>query len=134
MCSVEGCDDLAAGGHGWCSKHWKRVKRHGDPLVTLKNRSPDLAERLASRVIKTTGCWQWLGATHAGYGVFGFNRQMMRAHRVSYELYVGPIPPGLSVLHRCDNPPCTNPDHLFVGTQLDNMRDMCAKGRARWQQ
>lgn len=54
-----------------------------------------------------------------------------RASRVAYEIYVGPIPAGLHVLHKCDNPPCVNPDHLFVGTPLDNARDCSAKGRRR---
>ena len=64
-----------------------------------------------------------------GYGVTWASERLMRAHRVAYALVEGPIPEGLEVLHRCDNPPCCNPAHLFIGTKSDNMRDMAAKGR-----
>lgn len=81
-------------------------------------------------------CWVWIAKSKHlfGYGVLGLkkeNRQVM-AHRFAYELLVGPIPDGLFVLHRCDNPPCVNPDHLFLGTQKDNLDDMTQKGRRRW--
>lgn len=79
-------------------------------------------------------CWWWQGHKRAdGYGIFkGFSgRKDRRAHRYSYEQFVGPITNGLHVLHRCDNPPCVNPKHLFLGTQADNTRDMHNKGRDR---
>lgn len=73
-----------------------------------------------------TGCWIWGGSfTHNGYGRIGDKR----AHRLSWSFENGPIPEGLLVLHSCDTPPCIRPSHLFVGTQLDNMQDMIAKGR-----
>jgi hypothetical protein len=77
------------------------------------------------------GCWLWTGGTtNGGYGVIGVGRgRLHRAHRISWEIANGPIPDGLKVLHRCDNPPCVNPAHLFLGTQVDNMRDCAAKGR-----
>lgn len=75
-------------------------------------------------------CWLWLGFRNRGdYGQFGIANRTVRAHRYSYEVHVGPIPRGLHVLHRCDTPSCVNPAHLFLGTQLDNVCDMTAKGR-----
>jgi len=78
------------------------------------------------------GCWEWTGGTQKpGYGKLGAGGgdNAAYAHRVSWEIHYGPIPEGMRVLHRCDNPPCTRPDHLFLGTQTDNMKDMWAKGR-----
>lgn len=78
-----------------------------------------------------TGCWLWLGGTQAaGYGFFKHAGDTT-AHRSSWILYRGPIPEGLHVLHKCDVRQCVNPDHLFLGTQVDNMKDMAAKGRAQ---
>ena len=79
-----------------------------------------------------SGCWEWQGARNpAGYGVVRVHYKMCRAHRVAYELTHGPIPDGLLACHRCDNPPCCNPDHLFLGTRKDNNDDRHAKGRTR---
>ena len=86
--------------------------------------------------INADGCWIWSGAKVPGSrpgsdrGAFCFNGKNMLAHRASYEMYIGPIPTGLFVCHRCDVPSCVNPAHLFVGTHMDNMMDMVAKGRA----
>lgn len=77
------------------------------------------------------GCWEWqLSKQTNGYGQVWFNGEQRTAHRLSWILTHGDIPEGICVLHRCDNPPCCNPDHLFLGTQADNMKDMTQKGRS----
>ncbi len=80
-----------------------------------------------------SGCWIWTAVVNENeYGRFYVgNGMMMSAHRVSWLLYVGEIPQGICVLHRCDNSFCVNPYHLFLGTQQDNMADMFGKGRNR---
>lgn len=84
-----------------------------------------------ARVGDPEQCWEWQASrTKVGYGKFTTRHQYWEgAHRIAWMLTVGPIPDGLSVLHRCDNPPCVNPGHLFLGTQTDNMADMNKKGR-----
>lgn len=79
------------------------------------------------------GCWPWAGSVRDGYGTFhpDNRRRTVRAHRYSYESFVGTIPEDHVVCHRCDNPPCCNPAHLFVGTQSDNIHDAITKGRFR---
>lgn len=76
------------------------------------------------------GCWIWTGARFPfGYGAIKIGGRPRGAHRTAWELVNGPIPEGLNVLHHCDNPPCVNPAHLFLGTLRDNALDMFAKGR-----
>ena len=80
---------------------------------------------------KTEGCWEWRGTKNSkGYGQFRFNGRVHRAHRLAYEIYVGPLDQ-LHVCHHCDNPSCVNPEHLFLGTHQDNMDDMSRKFRGR---
>lgn len=91
----------------------------------------DYKDRFEKKFVPITksGCWIWTGRIAREYGRFLFKGKNNLAHRVSYMLYVGAIPKGLKVLHRCDVPSCVNPNHLFLGTQLDNVRDMFSKGR-----
>lgn len=82
-------------------------------------------------VDEASGCWNWTGAVrHHGYGCLRYEGKQVAAHRFSYERFRRPIPEGLCLLHRCDNPRCINPDHLRPGTQAENLRDMSVKGRA----
>jgi HNH endonuclease len=80
--------------------------------------------------IAENGCWDWMRAlNNKGYAVCYVAGRQTLAHRTSYEVSKGQIPIGVFVLHECDNPKCINPDHLFLGTQIDNMQDCKAKGR-----
>jgi hypothetical protein len=91
-----------------------------------------VTDRFWEKVDKSGECWVWTAAKQAsGYGKFVIRKgdTPVGAHRLAYQLEVGDIPEGMYVLHRCDNPSCVRPDHLFVGTHLDNMADMRAKGR-----
>lgn len=79
---------------------------------------------------KETGCWEWMGAkTKNGYGHMNIFYKNQYAHRISYEIKYGEIPVGMVACHKCDNPACVNPDHIFIGTQKDNIQDMIKKGR-----
>lgn len=86
--------------------------------------------RFWKHVRKSEGCWEWTGSQgRRGYGHFAYAGKCLRAHRVSWSLVNGPIPGGRVICHRCDNPRCVRPSHLFVGTTTDNMRDASRKGR-----
>jgi hypothetical protein len=93
-----------------------------------------LEERFWAKVKKTEHCWDWTASKlKTGYGQMGLGGRKAGhdvAHRISWKIHNGEIPKGLHVLHKCDNRGCVRPDHLFLGTPLDNMRDMHAKGRA----
>ena len=89
-----------------------------------------LYHRLFRKVIKTPTCWLWRGSG-SRYGYIRDGKRTRSVHKVSWELHFGEITNGLFVLHKCDNPLCVNPDHLFLGTQLDNMQDMKKKSRGR---
>ena len=90
-----------------------------------------MVDRFERHFVKIDGCWVWEASKFkSGYGIFTINKKPFRAHRIAFTLYKMPsIPDGLHVLHKCDNPSCVNPDHLFLGTHQDNMTDMCNKGR-----
>lgn len=119
-----GCQELCRPGRQWRRGH--RAKVHPP------NPSRSKADRFWEKVQKTDKCWLWTGSLHRqGYGMIQGSSEgkIVLAHRVSWEIHYGPIPDRLSVLHHCDTPGCTRPDHLFLGTQSDNMNDMVQKGR-----
>ena len=112
---------------GFCELHYKRIKKFGDPELNCMPLKETFHEKY--EIITETGCWIWMGATSNGYGVASDNGKTQPAHRYSWELHNGPIPEGMQVCHKCDVKPCVNPDHLFIGTQKDNMHDAMRKGR-----
>jgi hypothetical protein len=94
-----------------------------------------LSERFWEKVAvgEPDQCWEWTSAKiPVGYGQFFLQGKPRYAHRVAFEMTKGEVPPEMNVLHTCDNPGCCNPDHLWLGTQQDNVRDMMQKGRANW--
>lgn len=98
-------------------------------ITVSKERWEGRETRFWSNVYKTDGCWEWMGNPSTKFGYCKYNRRLV--HRLSWNFTNGDIPVGMLVLHRCDNPKCVRPDHLFLGTQKDNVHDMIQKGRAR---
>lgn len=100
--------------------------------IALQDLTQEFLERFWSRIHKGDGCWEWTWSKdNKGYGMMGMpSRNAVKVHRISWAIHYGQIPEGLCVLHHCDNPPCVRPDHLFVGTNLDNIINKMEKGRA----
>lgn len=130
FCTVGGCKKtlLAV---GLCGMHYWRMRKHGS--VDLPSRATPIQERFWKFVqrCRGTSCWPWTGSLSTnGYGqIYGIAGKPAIASRVSYEINVGAIPDGTCVLHRCDNPRCVNPGHLFLGTRKENALDMVSKDR-----
>lgn len=130
-CSVPGCDKPILA-RRICGAHYQRFAKSGSFHLQEKTLRP-ISERFWEKVQKTEGCWLWTASCDgAGYGQLstGQGRKIEKASRISWRLHFGEIPAGMNVLHRCDNPPCVRPDHLFLGTKKDNSQDMVAKGRS----
>jgi hypothetical protein len=120
---------VRAGEAKYCGRACKGAAWHAQSLQN------EIAN-LWARVTKSNHCWEFVGPRDQdGYGLISpwdvarGKRVGMHVHRYVWQLTYGPIPDGLWILHRCDNPPCCRPDHLFLGTNLDNVADMVAKGR-----
>lgn len=128
-CGVNECERPAIG--KYCGMHRARFYKTGNiGPIGEKIKSP--IERILSRIKKTkSGCWEWLGSLSGrdGRASISVDGKMRMGHRVSFEHFKGPIEKGLLICHKCDNPKCVNPDHLFKGTQKDNVYDAIKKGR-----
>ena len=99
-------------------------------MILGQKKGTPIKDRFLSHVKKGKSCWLWTASQRSGYGVFAVNHgNNKKAHRVSYLLFVGKIPAGKFVCHKCDNPLCVNPAHLWLGSHLENMRDMYSKKR-----
>lgn len=138
-CKLEDCGKPVKS-LGYCQTHYYRQYIHGDPrTVLITPASTPLKDRLTPDKWDVTPgpletpCWVWNRQVinPSGYGALKFHQKAIKAHRAVYSEFVGPIPDGLFVLHKCDVRLCVNPEHLFLGTNDDNMKDMVAKGRAR---
>lgn len=129
-CSQAGCE-APVNSQGLCKRHYYRAWKDGE--LPKSYRSMTLAEKWEMHGRSAgNGCWEWRGPRSArGYGSLNTADGRLYAHRVAYELHNGPIPDGLVVRHKCDNPPCVNPNHLEIGTQLDNIQDSVERGRNR---
>lgn len=129
-CSVLGCSERARV-KGLCGRHYENRRHHGHVIPICEW---PLIGRLAHIGWDETnrGCWEWRGRRNdLGYAVMKSRGKQVRVHRVMWEMHNGPIPDGLVVRHKCDNPPCVNPNHLEIGSHLDNMEDMKTRGRSR---
>ena len=130
-CEYEGCNGWAWA-QGYCGTHYQKMKREGK--IQNKRILNDPVRRFYSKIAvhPETLCWEWQGNIHPrGYPIMGIGgrAQGIKVHRFSYQLFHGDIPPGIQVMHACDNPKCSNPDHLSLGTAKDNMMDASRKGR-----
>jgi Autographiviridae endonuclease len=137
-CPVAGCGREPYS-KGLCNPHYERLRRTGELSPEVPIGGPDktlwtdeqwAAEIMPRFVRQPNGCLEWTGNIRNGaYGRVWFRGKMQPAHRVSYMLNVGPIPEGMVICHHCDNPPCGDPEHLFLGEIADNHADMTMKGR-----
>jgi hypothetical protein len=147
-CTVDGCnrDALSNGGRHnsrpdaittkYCRKHLSWLEKYGSTDRHRYSRGT-VEERFWKFVDKSSGCWSWNGSKNAkGYGLMQgtpiagkTHGKTVLAHRVSYEIHHGTLDDGDYVMHLCDNPQCTNPDHLRKGTQSENIKDAITKGR-----
>lgn len=124
ICSIEGCERKVLC-RGWCTKHYERWRRHGNPTVMTTFAGAPIEDRLWSRVNKTETCWLWTGPVDSwGYGLLKMSGKSLRAHRVSYELSHAPIPDGLMIDHVCHTPRCVRPNHLRLATAKQNSENM----------
>lgn len=130
-CTVDDCPNPPRYKQGgFCNTHLLRHRR-GKPLTGLNTKS-DWGDKFLAFCAEGSPdeCWEWTGSRRRhGYGAMNIARVAWTAHRLSYALHYGDLPAGAFICHRCDNPPCVNPAHLYAGTPADNVRDIDARDR-----
>lgn len=134
-CSIDGCSKRHLA-NGYCAMHLRRVRLYGDPhfVKALQIHGATILERWYHYTDRVgVGCWEWQGSRDSnGYGRLNVDGVPMLAHRVAWVLFRGAITSGEHVCHRCDNPPCVRPEHLFLGDYQANTDDKMAKKRHRF--
>lgn len=129
-CQMDGCAKPHKA-KGYCQAHYMRLRKYGSAETTAD--APRLDGREAQLrhhgwTVTERGCWEWAGSRFSnGYGQVSVNNSPTGAHRLAYRTWVGPIPEGMVVRHKCDNKPCMNPEHLELGTTQDNINDRVAR-------
>ena len=131
-CNVATCSKKVMA-KGLCAAHYRRMRLYNDPNIVKQHQIHGLTliERFWRNVKKTDTCWLWVGFRDPnGYGRLMVKGKPELVHRLSWAIHYGGIPQGKFVLHKCDISPCVNPEHLYIGTQFDNMADMWTRGRS----
>lgn len=131
-CSVDDCEHRIRA-KSLCAKHYRRLKFYGSVEAGKYLSSGEAEDRLrfVGWIVTESGCWEWKGSRRGpGYGRISVCGKVVPTHRLAYETWVGPIPEGHLVRHKCDNPPCINPSHLETGTHRDNARDRETRTRS----
>jgi len=137
ICAVDGCDKSVWKGL-YCPAHYAKARKYGDPLGSAGDRTPvsvhvplDERIRMNSMPVPHCGCWIWVKSLNGkGYPQLTFRMKRMDGNRAAWVAFQGEIPAGMHVLHKCNTRSCVNPDHLYLGTDVENHADRVAAGTA----